>query len=98
MNPIAFSGDEIEAIKKLASILNEMPRTKVIELENNYIHAESKSLIFRFTDDIEFLIDPVTSLLEFRSASRVGYSDMGVNRKRMEQIIAKFKEHSVDSE
>jgi uncharacterized protein (DUF1499 family) len=49
-------------------------------------------MIFRFVDDVEFYIDERANLIHFRSASRLGYSDMGVNRKRMETIRASFVE------
>ena len=53
---------------------------------DNYLHVECRSFWFRFVDDVEFLIDPEQKLIQFRSASRVGYSDLGVNRRRMETL------------
>ena len=58
--------------------------------EGNYLHAEARSFLFRFVDDVEFLVDPQQKLIHFRSASRVGYSDLGVNRARMEQFRKLF--------
>jgi uncharacterized protein (DUF1499 family) len=52
----------------------------------NYWHFEVTSLIFRFVDDVEFLIDRQKKRIDFRSASRVGHSDLGVNRRRMNAI------------
>jgi uncharacterized protein (DUF1499 family) len=58
----------------------------VIEQTDNYIHALSKSRIFKFVDDVEFYLPSDESVIHTRSASRVGESDLGVNRRRVEQI------------
>lgn len=54
--------------------------------ESNYLHFTETSKLFKFVDDIEFLLNTQDQLIEVRSQSRVGYSDMGVNRKRVERI------------
>jgi uncharacterized protein (DUF1499 family) len=69
-----------------------MLRTKIVTVEDNYLHVEFRSAFLRFVDDVEFLIDPEEQLVHFRSASRVGDSDFGVNRDRMEQIRNAFSE------
>ena len=79
----------MQRIKKLVA---EMPRTKIVIVEGNYLHAEFRSSVFRFVDDVEFLIDPKERAIHFRSASRVGYSDFGVNRRRMQQVQKGFGE------
>ncbi len=71
----------IQACEKLGDV-----EWVVKEIHENYVHGVFRSTIFRFPDDVEFLIDSENSLLHFRSASRVGYSDMGANRKRLEAI------------
>ncbi len=58
----------------------------MIEQTNNYIHTLSRSRIFKFVDDVEFYFPPNESVIHLRSASRVGQSDLGVNRRRLEQI------------
>lgn len=73
-------------MRRIKTVVAEMPRAKIVILENNYLHVEFRSAFFRFVDDVEFLIDPEEQLIHFRSASRVGYSDFGVNRDRMERI------------
>jgi len=92
MEPISFGGSSEEAIQRVKDVLAEMTRTKIVTLEGNYLHVEFRSAFFRFVDDVEFLIDPKDQLIHFRSASRVGYSDLGVNRRRMEQIRKTFGE------
>lgn len=70
--------------QKIIEVLNEMARTEIITASDNYFHVESTTLILRFTDDFELYIDRHEKLLHFRSASRVGRSDFGTNRKRVE--------------
>jgi len=70
--------------QNILEVLNETPRTKIVTASNDCIHVESTSLFLRFTDDFEFYIDSREKLLHFRSASRVGRSDFGTNRKRVE--------------
>ena len=90
MSPWEYSGTAEEAKAKLITILEELPRTNIVKSTEIYLHAEVKSLLFRFVDDVEFLIDEDAKLIHFRSASRVGRSDLGVNRKRMEGLHARF--------
>ena len=92
MEPIPFTGSSDEAMQRIKDVVAKMPRTKIVTVEDNYLHAEFRSAIFRFVDDVEFLIDPEAQLIHFRSASRVGYSDLGVNRRRMEEIRKAFGE------
>ena len=73
------------AQKKLLSVIAGIPRTRIITKEKRFIHAEFISKIFRFVDDVEFYFDK-KGIISFRSASRWGYSDLGVNRERMETI------------
>ena len=57
-----------------------------MEEDETYLHVEFTSRIFRFVDDVEFVFEDETKTIHFRSASRTGYSDFGVNRNRMEEI------------
>lgn len=90
LEPLHFSGSPEEAIERLKSLVGAMPRSKIVTADERYIHAEFSSRVFRFVDDVEFLIDPATKTIHFRSASRVGRSDLGVNRQRMEEIRQQF--------
>ncbi len=92
MEPIPFVGSPNEAMQRIEGVIDEMPRTRIVTREGNYLHAEFRSALFRFVDDVEFLIDPESQLVHFRSASRVGHSDLGVNRRRMEKIREAFGE------
>jgi uncharacterized protein (DUF1499 family) len=75
-----------EARKELIAILEGMPRMSIVEKEGSYLHAEAKSGLFGFTDDVEFLLSEEEGLIHARSASRAGYWDLGVNRRRLEGI------------
>ena len=63
-----------------------MPRTAIVEERTGYLHAECTSRIFRFVDDLELLSAKSGDRVDVRSASRVGYGDMGVNRERVEAL------------
>ena len=86
IKPIPYHVDRNAAKETLLKVLTVVPRTEVVEQTNNYIHALSKSRIFKFVDDVEFYFPPDESVIHVRSASRVGESDLGVNRRRLEQI------------
>jgi len=90
--PIPYSGENAEAQQKLLEILNSLKRTRVVSIEGNYIHAEFVSSVFRFVDDVEFYLDDAVKVIQVKSASRTGYSDLGVNRRRVEMIRKKFEE------
>ena len=92
IEPYVYSGSAADAKAKLIEILGAMPRSSIQQSTDNYIHVEFRSRIFRFVDDVELFIDDATKQIHFRSAARLGYSDMGVNRKRMEEIRQKFAE------
>lgn len=86
IDPITYHVDRDTARKTLVKVLSVVPRTEVIEQTDNYIHALSKSRIFKFVDDVEFYLPSDEPVIHTRSASRVGESDLGVNRRRVEQI------------
>lgn len=75
---------------KVASIIKDMNGVTQVE-KDNYIAATFTSSIFGFVDDFEIRIDPNQGTMHFRSASRVGYSDGGVNRKRVELFKKLYK-------
>ena len=91
MEPIAFSGSPEAALARIKTIVAALPRTEIVTETGNYIHVEFRSALFRFVDDVEFLIDADAGQIHFRSASRAGHGDMGVNRRRMEGICAAWK-------
>ena len=96
IEPILVSAKPEETRDIILKTLDEFSRVKVIEAQSNYIHAEFTSMIFRFVDDVEFYFPSGESgvvRVDIRSASRVGRSDLGVNRKRMEAIRGKIERY-----
>jgi uncharacterized protein (DUF1499 family) len=92
IEPFEYTGTLEAAKTKLLAIIGSTSRAQVITSENNYIHAEFTSLIFRFVDDVEFYFEDPAPVIHIRSASRVGYSDLGANRKRIEKIRQQFSQ------
>ena len=90
IKPLSYTGTMDQAKQKLSAVINSMPRTKIISDKGDYLDAEFTSFLWRFVDDVEFVFDNGEKTIQFRSASRLGYGDMGVNRKRMETIREKF--------
>lgn len=90
LSPLAVAG-EASVISRVAAVLSALPRTKIVEQTDTYLHAEVRSRVFGFVDDVEFAYDAAAGLLHFRSASRVGRSDLGVNRKRMKDLSARLE-------
>ncbi len=86
--PFQYMKSRAEAKEALKTVIAMLPRTKLVDEDVSYLHYEFTSLLLRFVDDVEFLFDEATKTVRFRSASRMGYSDLGVNRKRMEQVRA----------
>ena len=91
MDPIKYSSSLEEAKEKILKIIKSLKRTRIKMKTVNYIHAEFRTAVFRFVDDVEFYFDDSEKNIHFRSAARLGYSDMGVNRKRMENITNLFQ-------
>lgn len=81
-----LQGDAKQSLQKLKRIVLGMPRTRIVEERDDYLAAEFESLIFRFVDDVEFYVPSESTGVQVRSASRLGHSDLGVNRKRIESI------------
>jgi uncharacterized protein (DUF1499 family) len=79
-----------EARDMLMAVLKAMPRAKVIMAKEDYVHAQFRSRLFGFVDDVEFSFQEDQKTIHLRSASRTGYYDFGVNRKRVERIRSQF--------
>lgn len=93
IQPLEFSGSARDAQYKLLRILNGLKGARVVTFEENLIEAEFVSSVFRFVDDVKFYVDNSKKIIHVKSASRVGFSDLGVNRRRVEKI-RKQLEHS----
>jgi uncharacterized protein (DUF1499 family) len=84
--PLTYTGAASAAMADLRKIITGMKRAVIISETNTYLHIEFTSAIFRFVDDVEFLVDDTEKKIHIRSASRIGYSDFGVNRGRVGKI------------
>ena len=92
IEPLRFEGDSAGVWAGLKTVVAGLPRTEIVASDDRYLHAEATSKLFGFVDDVEFHLRPADSLIAVRSASRVGYSDMGVNAERIETIRRELKE------
>ena len=92
MDPLRFSGDGTAAMQRLAGILRNLDATVIVEQKEDYLRAESSTRILKFKDDLEFYLDRSGGVIHFRSASRLGEQDFGINRARMETIRARFQD------
>lgn len=90
VEPLSFQGFPDEAMARLQRLLATQPRARIIGSGGTYLHAEFRSALWGFVDDVEFRVDAGAKVIHLRSASRQGYSDMGVNRKRVEALRAAF--------
>ena len=93
IEPINYSGTLQGAHDLLLQIIQSEKRTEILADQKDYIRVEFTSALFRFVDDVEFYFPEEQAekkIIHVRSASRVGHSDLGANRKRIERIRSKF--------
>jgi uncharacterized protein (DUF1499 family) len=88
INPFAFSGDPAAAFSRLQKTLEGREDTTIIEARADYLRVEFRTTFF--VDDGEFLLDKEHQVIHIRSASRLGYSDLGKNRARMEDLRRQY--------
>ena len=91
VDPLKYEGDGPAALARLVKVIENWPRAKIVTRTDNYLHAEFTTPILRFVDDVEFLLAEEENAIHVRSGSRVGHSDMGVNRKRVEALRKAFE-------
>jgi len=88
--PLLFNGDPRVAWDALKAVILKQKRTRITRIDDHSLHAECRSLVFRFVDDLDFLLVSDERLIHVRSASRTGHSDFGINRSRVEHIRHEF--------
>ncbi|MDV3352687.1 DUF1499 domain-containing protein [Leptothoe sp. LEGE 181152] len=84
--PIEYTADKDAVRTQLVAIINNQPRTEIIEQTDDYILVEFTSRLMGFVDDAEFYFLQDGNSIAMRSAARLGESDLGVNRRRLEQF------------
>lgn len=90
LSPLPFTGSLEETHRRLVDVVRGLPRTHLVVVEPRYVRAECRSRLFRYVDDVEFQLDEASATVHFRSASRVGRGDLGVNKARMEAIAKAY--------
>ncbi len=89
--PLTFTGSPEAAKACLQEVLAKQAGYKIVEEKDHYLRVEVVSGIFKFVDDVEFHFQPAMKEIHFRSASRLGYWDIGANRKRMKKLKQLFE-------
>lgn len=89
--PIPFKGSAVDALAAARRAVENMQRATVVRHEGNYLHAEFRSRLMGYIDDVEFTYDDKAGVLHLRSASRLGRRDYEVNRKRVEALRARIE-------
>ena len=84
--PFALSQEPYSAWEQVRTEVEKIPRTAIVARTDAYLHAECRSTLFGFVDDLELHLRPAESLIAVRSAARLGHSDFGVNRRRIERL------------
>lgn len=93
--PFKITGNIEDAWAALKKALLSQSRTEITNETGDTLHAQATSLVFRFVDDIDAILDKDARTIHIRSASRVGYGDFGVNRKRVETLRAQLQQMHV---
>jgi uncharacterized protein (DUF1499 family) len=88
--PLTYQTTREQAMDALVTIIEATPRAHLVTRSPDYLDAEYESALLGFVDDVEFYFEPGSKQIQVRSASRVGYSDFGVNRARIEDIRRKL--------
>ena len=90
IRPLRYTGTPAESKAALKAVLQALPRTHIVSETDDYLYVEFTSALWRFVDDVEFYWDKTRPEIQIRSASRLGYGDLGVNRRRVETIREKL--------
>ena len=84
--PLALNGDGPATLAKIKAIVQATPGAEVVKSEPDYLYAQYTTRLMKYVDDVEFWFDPALGVVQVRSASRIGKSDLGANRKRVEAV------------
>ncbi len=96
IEPLSYGGGLDQAQERLMAVLQDMERVTLVKQTPHYWYFSFQTALLKFTDDVEFYFPPKEKIIHMRSASRIGYSDWGVNRKRLELVRDTFERTSVD--
>lgn len=90
IEPLRFAGDPARAFARLRDLIAGWPGARIVAESPGYLHAEVSTPWLRFVDDLEVYLDGSANVIHVRSASRLGHSDFGTNRRRVEAIRQQF--------
>jgi uncharacterized protein (DUF1499 family) len=84
--PMRLKGDAATGWAAVQQVVRHLPRGTIVKATDRYLHVIFKSRLFRFIDDMQLKLDSQNGIIAIRSASRTGYFDLGVNRRRVEAL------------
>ena len=84
--PMQLIGASANGWVAIQDVVGRLPRSRIAKATDRYLHVTLKSRFLGFIDDLELKLDPQTKIISIRSASRKGYFDLGVNRRRVENL------------
>ncbi len=90
--PLRFQGDAAVAMARLKALVEASAGAQIVKSEPGYLYATYTTALMRYVDDVEFWLDPAAGVVQVRSASRLGKSDLGANRARIEALRARFEQ------
>lgn len=97
ITPLTYTSSAEDAFNTLKTVVQSFKQSAIAQETDNYLYAEFTIPVVGFVDDVEFLLDKDAQVIHVRSASRLGESDLGVNRKRIETIRAKFNQLQIEA-
>lgn len=95
--PLSYTVSDETAWQTVVRTVKSLPRNKIIQQSDGHLRLEVVTMIFRFVDDVDLVLDAENNKIQIRSASRVGYGDFGVNRRRVERIRKLFLQNLSNS-
>ena len=95
VEPLQLAIAPAEAWRSVREAVSELSRSRIVKETPDYLHVECRSALFGFVDDLELQLRPTEEIVAIRSASRLGHSDLGVNRRRVEALRASLTRRGV---
>ncbi|MBD1400817.1 DUF1499 domain-containing protein [Pelobacter sp. M08fum] len=95
IDPFILAVPALQAWQAVHEQITALSRTRIISFSDHYLHAECRSAVFGFVDDLELHLRPEEGIIAVRSAARLGYYDFGVNRKRIETLRSALRQEGV---
>lgn len=91
MDPLPYGQDRERTVEAIKMVMGQLARAELVEETTDTLHYVVTTKLMRFKDDVDFLFDDERKQVEFRSSSRLGYFDLGVNRKRMRDVSERYR-------